>query len=597
MPVQRLLRLVEELRERAVALEAAHHEDLDRVAPDARASARNLLHYLSFRQEDLRPLQAELAELGLSSLDGAEAHVLACLDRVAGALARISGHELPHLEAPVDHGHGPRLLVRNTERLLGSARGRAVRIMVTMPSEAGTSYELVRDMVAAGMDIMRINCAHDDASCWAAMTANLRRASAETGHKCRVEVDLAGPKIRTGRLDPVPGIRRFKPKRHHRGEVTEPALITLYRDDQTPPPTPAGALPITGELLAHAAPGDRIGLCDVRGRVRALEIVKRMDGSVLAHAHHGVWVEAGTILTLVRDSEVLAQGSVGALPAAEVPLVLRAGDRLRVLPPHAGAAAGDSTPAVTCTAPEVFADLRPGESIWFDDGKIGGVIESASKDGLVVQITFTKPGGDRLASDKGINLPDSTLTLPALTAKDLADLDFAAAEADLVALSFLHEPGDLIRLERELDLRSAPPQLGIVLKIETRRAFENLPRLLLTALASPPVGVMIARGDLAVEVGFERLAEVQEEILWLCEAAHVPVIWATQVLETLAKTGRPSRAEVTDAAMAVRAESVMLNKGPHVVEAVRFLDDVLRRMGEHQHKKRQLLRRLKVSAF
>jgi pyruvate kinase len=96
-------------------------------------------------------------------------------------------------------------------------------------------------------------------------------------------------------------------------------------------------------------------------------------------------------------------------------------------------------------------------------------------------------------------------------------------------------------------------------------------------------------------MGFERLAEVQEEILWLCEAAHVPVVWATQVLETMAQTGRPSRAEVTDAAMSGRAECVMLNKGPHVVEAVRFLDDVLRRMQRHQKKKRAMLRKLSIS--
>jgi len=78
----------------------------------------------------------------------------------------------------------------------------------------------------------------------------------------------------------------------------------------------------------------------------------------------------------------------------------------------------------------------------------------------------------------------------------------------------------------------------------------------------PKLGVMIARGDLAVEVGFERLSEVPRQILALCEAAHIPAIWATQVLETLAKTGQPSRAEVTDAAAAQRAECVMLNKGP-----------------------------------
>src|SRR5262249_50737008 len=107
--------------------------------------------------------------------------------------------------------------------------------------------------------------------------------------------------------------------------------------------------------------------------------------------------------------------------------------------------------------------------------------------------------------------------------------------------------------------------------------------------------VMIARGDLAVECGFERLAEVQEEILWVCEAAHAPVIWATQVLETLAREGTPSRAEITDAAMAHRAEGFMLNKGPHVVKAVQVLDDILQRMEAHQTKKRAMLRELRLA--
>ena len=102
-----------------------------------------------------------------------------------------------------------------------------------------------------------------------------------------------------------------------------------------------------------------------------------------------------------------------------------------------------------------------------------------------------------------------------------------------------------------------------------------------------PFGVMIARGDLAVEIGFARLAEIQEEILWLCEAAHVPVIWATQVLENLIKRGMPSRAEITDIAMAERAECVMINKGPFVLDAIAMLDDVVERMRGHQHKKRR----------
>ena len=120
---------------------------------------------------------------------------------------------------------------------------------------------------------------------------------------------------------------------------------------------------------------------------------------------------------------------------------------------------------------------------------------------------------------------------------------------------------------------------------------------MLAAMRQHPVGIMIARGDLAVECGYERLAEVQEEILWICEAAHLPVIWATQVLESLAKKGHPSRAEITDAAMGERAECVMLNKGPHIVAAVSALDDILRRMQDHQSKKSSRLRPLHLSAI
>ena len=85
---------------------------------------------------------------------------------------------------------------------------------------------------------------------------------------------------------------------------------------------------------------------------------------------------------------------------------------------------------------------------------------------------------------------------------------------------------------------------------------------------------------------------MQEEILWAAEAAHLPVIWATQVLETLARAGQPSLAEITDAAMGERAECVMLGKGPHILDAMRVLDDILRRMETHRARKRSLLRAL-----
>ena len=244
--------------------------------------------------------------------------------------------------------------------------------------------------------------------------------------------------------------------------------------------------------------------------------------------------------------------------------------------------------------PEVLARVRPGDRVWFDGGRIGGVVRSRGPSGVLVQVDHARPDGTWLRGDQGINLPDTDLLLPPLTAQDRHDLRFIATHADLVGYSFVQSAEDLEMLRDEL-ARLGRRKMGVVLKVETRRAFEQLPAILLSAVRSGPAAVMLARGDLAVEVGFERLAEVQEEILWLCEAAHLPSIWATQVLEGLAKERIPSRAEVTDAAMGERAECVMLNKGPFLVPAVRALDSIVRRMEAHQEKKSARLRHLAVA--
>lgn len=254
---------------------------------------------------------------------------------------------------------------------------------------------------------------------------------------------------------------------------------------------------------------------------------------------------------------------------------------------------------VTFEYPEVLEKLQVGHRVFFDDGQLGTVVEEKLFDDDTVEavklrVTQVSPKGKRLKEDKGINFPDIDLTLSPLTPKDLEDLDFLLEYADIVSYSFVQRPEDVELLQAELTTRSNGKALPpLVLKIETRLAVTNLPSLVVKAGAKQPLAVMIARGDLAVELGYERLAEMQEEILWLCEAAHVPVIWATQVLESLAKKGIPSRAEVTDAAMAERAECVMLNKGPYIVETVALLDNVLKRMQEHQTKKTAQLRALK----
>lgn len=149
---------------------------------------------------------------------------------------------------------------------------------------------------------------------------------------------------------------------------------------------------------------------------------------------------------------------------------------------------------------------------------------------------------------------------------------------------------DVQELLHELDKNGT--HLGIILKIETQKGFGNLPLILLSAMQSYPVGVMIARGDLAIETGWKNFASIQEEILRICEAAHVPDIWATQVLETLARSGVPTRSEITDAALAQRAECVMLNKGMYINETVKMLDKILKRMQYFQKKKETVLPRL-----
>jgi pyruvate kinase len=248
-------------------------------------------------------------------------------------------------------------------------------------------------------------------------------------------------------------------------------------------------------------------------------------------------------------------------------------------------------PRMGCTFPAAFEAARTGQRVILDDGKITGIIEEVTSDELQVRILSAAAKGSRLRAEKGINLPDTDLNAAAVSDADLPLLEVAAAHADMVAVSFLRHEKDVDEIHTYLR-RVRAEHLGIILKIETTAAFARLPEILLHAMRSPLVGVMIARGDLAVEAGYERLAEVQEEILWLCEAAHLPVIWATEVLDQLARTGRPSRAEVTDAAMAQRAECVMLNKGPHIDIAMRVLDDILRRMSRHQRKKTPLLQPL-----
>jgi pyruvate kinase len=602
--------LIEELsaiRSDMVQIEHRFKRELALVQATYSQSARNLLHYVALRRRDVRGLQQKLAMLGLSSLGRSESHVMANIDNVLGLLQRLDGQPgapaAEHLAVNIEEGQ--RQLDAHTEAMFGSnSSPRSVRIMVTVPTQAANDYGLVRDLLAAGMDCMRINCAHDSREEWKRMVSNLRRAEAETGRRCRILMDLAGPKLRTGAMEPGPSVLKFKPTRDSLGRVSAPVLVGLFPDDDEQAQSQAGAiLPVSREWLAKVQVGDEVDFVDARGADRKLNVAKTAGAGFWTESRNTAYVTPGIELHLRRSDRSIgyADAIVGVLPCLEQRLRLKIGDTLMVTKePVAGAnAAYDANgnlialAHISCTLPEVFVSARAGERVWFDDGKIGGRIKAATPEHLEIEITQAAAEGSRLGADKGINLPDTGFSLPALTPKDLEDLQFVGAHADAVGMSFVRRGEDVLRLHQEME-RLGARELGVILKIETPQAFQNLPDLMLAVMRHKSCGIMIARGDLAVECGYERLAEVQEELLWFCEAAHMPVIWATQVLESLAKTGYPSRAEVTDAAMGERAECVMLNKGPHVVEAVRTLDDILRRMQGHQVKKTSMMRQLHV---
>jgi len=593
--IEDILKELSAIRAEMVAAPDVSRPRLDEVHSNYRESARNFLQYLALRRHDLRPLQLRLAALGLSSLGRAESHVLAAVDAVMGVLRRLadpSWQTSSEKAKVVDFAKGQQLLSEHTETLFGPApKGRGVRIMVTMPSEAAENYLLVHNLLQEGMDCMRINCAHDDAAAWLRMIEHLRQAERSLGRPCRIVIDLAGPKLRTGSMEPGPSVVRIRTRRDVYGRVRSPARVWLTPETSpSPPPSPASAcLQVPKTWLARLRAGERVKFTDARDSKRTFEIVEVTDHGCWAEATKTAYIVPSTVLHREHGIEKSDEDecSVCNLPSRPNAIPLKQGDLLiltRDLTPGRPAVIG-------CTIPEVFNDVRAGEAIWFDDGEIGGAVEQVENSRVLVRITQVRSQGAKLRGDKGINLPESALRLPAMTSKDLEDLTFVAQHADIVELSFANTPRDVELLQRQLT-RLGGRQPAVVLKIETRRGFENLPDMLLTAMRAPCCGVMIARGDLAVECGFERLAEVQEEILWICEAAHVPVIWATQVLETLAKDGIPSRAEITDAAMGERAECVMLNKGPHIQQALRVLDDILQREQSHHSKKSSMLRHL-----
>ncbi|WP_245889561.1 pyruvate kinase [Cecembia rubra] len=456
---------------KASLLKALHEEQV--------VSARNLLSYLALRNQDIRELQDLLHIYGLSSLASSEGHVLRQVQAIRERLGHIyQKEELDHCTFAFS-----KLKMGEKSRLLFGQKAEANMpyLMVTFDAEFADDYAKVKSLLQNGMNVARINCAHDDEDTWSRMINQVRIASEQTGIPCKIYMDLAGPKIRTQIL----GKGRDKGK----VKIREGQLIWMIEDD----------------------------------------------------------------LDVDKSETVISPNESG-----------------------------------------IIQQLRKGDRVFIDDGAIRCIVEKVKKEKIGLRIVRISSKKDLLKEGKGINFPDSFLQVPSLTDFDRACLPFICENADLVGYSFVKTAGDIAVLRQALQEKSESyPQL--IIKIETLEAVENLPSLLLEGMKEQAFGVMIARGDLAVEIGFERLGEIQEEILWICESGHVPVVWATQVLETLHKSGMATRSEITDAGHAAMAECVMINKGDYTIEVMETLRDVIHRTSTHRVKKRFTLRPLKIA--
>ncbi|BAU53570.1 pyruvate kinase [Mucilaginibacter gotjawali] len=449
------------------------------IDPQQQHSLRNLIHYLTLRSEDIRELQDALHIHGLSSLASSESHIHRQLQSI---LQWLKQDYPPDELDECNYEFGTRQIEERSKILFGEKNENSTPfIMVTFDISFTEDYALIKALLQNGMNVARINCAHDDEATWSAMIHQLEKACHETGLNCKIYMDIAGPKIRTLLIN----------KGHKKGKV----------------------------------------------KIKENELIWLAD-----HPKH-----------FAKDDIV-----------------------------------------INPNIPGIVSMIKKGERVFIDDGMIEGVVEAIEKRGAAVRIVRISSGKSQIKSHKGINFPDSEISVSPITDFDKACLPFICKYADLVGYSFIRNATDLENLQSALNELAAKPPY-IIMKIETPESVKNLPALLIEGMRQKAFGVMIARGDLAVEIGFERTGEIQDEILWICEAAHVPVVWATQVLETLNKTGIATRSEITDAAHAVMAECVMINKGEHTIKVIETLRNVLHRIGGHHIKKRFTFRPLGIA--
>ena len=576
-------------------------------------SRDNLFCYLALRKHDMADLQIRLDQEGLSSLGMIENNVLFSMEQVLKhfGIEPVS----PNMLCKVTAQYGSSILSNRTRMTLGDHEKRRTRIMVTLDASDIFRYDLIEQLLESGMDLVRINCAHNTKREWKLLIESIRIAEQRliqhgkyVRHKCPILMDLGGPKIRIGEVEhkasPLKIVvlkdRHGRSVRLVEGILDSEASITKMVTMEGAPTTFVIAVTkVDYGGLGSLQIGQKIIFRDARDeRLRTMTVLERLSPTkVRVGLEHTAYLKEGVRLECqssgIANNDSRCSFTVGRIMPQPAEINVEAGNILLLYRDSSrlghSANKSDDTPAgISCTHPEVLERVLVGHRVFIDDGRIEALVRSSNNQYLELEIISPEGLVAEIKSHKGINFPDSSIKLPALTAQDIQDLQFISEYADLVGLSFVQNPEDLYSLKQEISkLRT---DLGIVAKIETVESTHNLARILLAGLELTKFAILIARGDLAVEVGFENLVFVQEDILCMCESAHVPVILATQVLESLTESGLRNRAEASDAIMGQRAECVMLNNGVHIVEAVKTLGSLLSVEEQHQMKKHQLFR-------
>ncbi len=593
---------IDEILKKAIDYETRYSKQILNVHPNYRESAKNLIHYLALRTFDNDILQDKLSEIGLPSSASSESSILQNIitfKTIINSLLKID--EDINADLALTNSESNQLLLNNTDALFGKIKNnRVTRIMVTQPTLAAEDETFAQTLTKLGMDCARVNCAHDDEVIWEKIIDNAKLANPD----CKIMMDLGGPKLRTGKMKPGYKVIHIKPKRNTLGQVLAPAKIWLAPYGVNPPNNEDvdAIIPVNKKWLKKTKKGSYIVFKDSRDKKCKITINKKEGLGRWASCKDSAFVSTGALLNVFIENKATSEiHSVHEMLPLEEVIFLYEGDILRLdKEPILGEPKKYNDEGeliemahISCTLPQVFLNVKKGEPVYFDDGKIEGFIKEVNADHLLIEITTTKKNGGKLKADKGINLPESNLQINGLTEKDKTDVKFIAKHADAVNFSFVNNKQDVEDLLNEFEKLDA--KLGIILKVETKEAFKNLPSIILKAMENYPIGVMIARGDLAIETGWKNFAIIQEEIMRVCEAAHIPDVWATQVLENLAKKGVPTRSEITDAALAQRAECVMLNKGWYIDKAVKMLDKILCKMQKLQKKKSNLMPKLKFN--